>query len=300
VLANVPNAARYRDVVIKSRKFITGPGVSKFISRYLEKVRRSKEPQYIPGTIDLPARRDEYARSALAVEPTLEQAQALANIPATMSMDGLFALAGKPAAVTSRDWHFVATLGVEIRQLWFDYRGIGRATFDFKKDLGWHLQGFIAEPMAFESSMPYRSKAAELALPDDVALSMIQLLSGKPSSIKVSAMETSRRGAASLQYLDTAAELLLQQHGTAANTAAIDAYGWICNVLSELGGRRYARVLASVAKQTSDDKLRRYASQPVKDRADIPATPYVPGTVSLNEQQQKFPPLYPRVTQTRE
>ena len=299
VLANVPNAARYRDVVKTSRKFITGPGAEKFVNRYLENMRRSKEPQYIPGTVDLAARRDGYARSALAVEPTPEQAQALATMPDSVSIDDLFALAGTPAAAGTRDMLFVASMGVDIRQLWLYYRGIGRVTFDYKSKFGWHLQEFVADPMAFEGFMPYRDKAAEFGLPDDATISLIQLLSANPAAIKVSAQDTYRRGNAPGQYMDAAAELLLQRYAAVSNTPAADAYGWICNVLHDLGGQRYARVVATVAKRASDEKLRKFSGIDVKRLPDDPGESYVPGTVSLAELAKKFPALYPRMTLIR-
>jgi hypothetical protein len=299
VLTNVPDAARYRNVVEGLGKYVSDKRADLYLKQFQRKYGRSKADQYVPGTINLEARRREYMQAALNSKPTQAQAQALADLPATATMDDVFAAAGNPAAVGSRDVAVADYSMVEIRQLWFYYRGIGRFAFDFKRDSGWHTDGFIADPMAFEGFMPYRARAAELGLPDDNTIATIQMLTGNASSIKSSAHDSYRRENPPLEYLDIAAETLLQHHAEIANTRANDAYAWICNLLADWGGPRYAAVLRTVEKETRDPKLEKFAARPVKEGLGSPATGYVPGSISLAEKAKQYPSLYPQVTLIR-
>jgi len=175
VLTNVPIAARYHDVLTKLAPSITDKGAKIQLTQYRREFPRTKGEQYVRGTIDLDALRRGFVEAALAAKPTMAQAQALADLPTNATMDEMFAIAGKPALVMSRDVRVADLISIEVRQLWFYYRGVGRVTYDYQHDSGWHAHGFVADPMAFESSMPYRTKATELGMPDDATLSMIQL-----------------------------------------------------------------------------------------------------------------------------
>jgi hypothetical protein len=299
VLANVANAARYRDVLDKVARSLSDKAAKLQITQYHRKTDRTKADQYIPGSIDLEALQRSFAQAALEAKPSAAQAQALADLPTNASMDDLFVAAGKPALVVSRDVRVADIVTVEVRQFWFYYRGIGRVTYDYQRDSGWHPHGLTADPMAFEGSMPYRARAAELGLPDDSTLAMIQLVSGNASSIKASMQASYRRGDPPQEYLDAAAEMLLQHYVEIANTGANDAYAWICNVLSDHGGPRYAVVLATVERTSSDPKLRKFAGQAVQQRADIPTAQYVAGSISLAEKAKQYPSLYPQITLVR-
>jgi hypothetical protein len=187
---------------------------------------------------------------------------------------------------------------VEIRRMWLYYRGIGRVAFEYQRDVGWHQIQFIADPMAFEMLMPYRAANAA-SLPDDASIAMIQLMSGNSSSIKASAMAMFRRDDVPLEYLDTAAELLLTRHVEAARAGAGDTYSWLCNVLAHHGGPRYAQVLASVERETSDPKLKKFAAQPIDKSQLKERMAYLPGSVSLAEKARQYPSLYPQITLVR-
>ena len=83
---------------------------------------------------------------------------------------------------------------------------------------------------------------------------------------------------------------------SAQDDVAIDMYAWICRLLSTHGAQRYAAILAGVAAETADSKLKRYASLPIEATNAVPAEPYVPGTISLAAQRAKYPSLYPEST----
>ena len=70
-------------------------------------------------------------------------------------------------------------------------------------------------------------------------------------------------------------------------------------MLHDLGGQRYARVVATVAKRASDDKLRKFSGIDVRHLSNAPGESYVPGSVSLTELAKQFPVLYPRMTLIR-
>jgi hypothetical protein len=298
ILSQSAEPARYRDVIKGSARLMDGNLPPAYLTRFLEAHRRSNSAQYVPGTIDLEALRHDFAKTALDTPPTVQQAKALADLATDASLDEMFAQAGKPALVVSREMRGNPIVDIDVRQLWLYYRGIGRMTYDFKRDSGWHQYAFIADPMAFETAMPYRGEL-QSGMPDDATIAMIQLLSGNASSIKASAQTAYRLADAPPEYLETAAEVLLQQHVGIANTGANDAYAWICNVLVHHGGPRYARVLETVEKQTPDPKLRRFAAQRIENRKGMNPAPYVAGSVSLTEQARKYPSLYPQIALIR-
>jgi hypothetical protein len=298
-LTYCPEGGRYSDVVDAARHSATAVGAGEQYGQYRTMNPRGAPEQYKPGSVDIDALRGEQRRRAVATLPTPEQAQALADMPSTATIDDMIAAAGTPTHVQLHGVRIKDIISVEVRQLWFYYRGIGRVTFDFQRDSGWIYQGLIADPMAFEESMPYRSQAAQLGLPSPERIALIQLLSGNASAIKASAQGQYRSPQTSSEYLDTAAELLLQRHAQIANTGATDAYAWICNVLSDRGGPRYAGVLKTVAATTKDEKLQRFAKQRVRAAAGSDSRPYGPGTISLEEQAKKYPTLYPQITLIR-
>jgi hypothetical protein len=99
--------------------------------------------------------------------------------------------------------------------------------------------------------------------------------------------------------MDAAAEILATQFQATQDDVSIDAYSWICRVLSGHGGPRYAAILARVAAETPDSKLKRYASLPIEPGSAAPAEPYVPGTISLGALRAKYPSPYPPAAQSR-
>jgi hypothetical protein len=300
VLSGAPSPGRYRAVIDGLGKYLDQPEARLYLLKYRRENARAKDAQYVPGTVDLESLRRGYAQAALAARPTLAQATALAGLPESTTIEDLFARFGNPAHVVSRDAHPAAhVIDVEIRQLWFFYRGIGRITYDYRRaDSAWHLLDPVIDPLAFEGLMPYREDSADVPLRDAEALGIAQLASGNPASIKISAQAAYARGNPSPEYLDTAAELLLQRYQEIGNTRAVDAYGWICNILADLGGARYGRVLATVQQRSSDEKLSHFAGRRAS-ALSASKDPYVPGSVSLAGQARKYPTPYPEITLVR-
>ena len=299
VLAAAPEAGRYFEVFQRQRRGNPNKAAKSLHAHYDLLHRRAEGEQFKPGAIDLEALRKQFAATALATKPTMAQAEALAALPTNATMDELFGAVGKPAHVLPREVRISeAPVNIEVRQIWLYYRGIGRITFDFQRESGWHQHLVLIDPMVFEPVMPYRQQAAALGLPDDATLALIQLASGNPSSIKASAQTVHRLENPPAEYLDMAAELLLRKHREIANTGANDAYAWLCNVLAHHGGTRYVSVLSSIEESTTDPKLKRYAGQ----KLDAPwktAPRYVAGSLSLEEQARKYPSLYPDITLVR-
>jgi hypothetical protein len=298
IVANCPDAGRYFAVLRVMRSYLPKAAEHVF-SAYDQRFRKPGDDPFVPGSVDLDALEREYVAAALAVQPTAEQAQALLTLPANATLEEMFAVVGVPAGVAAREVKSEAQVAVELRQVWFYYRGIGRVIFDYQHRSGWRQLLVVMDPMAFESKMPYRARTAELNLPDDATVAFIQLMSGSPSSIKASAQDVYRMEVAPPGYLEAAAEVLLRNHAEAANTGANDAYAWLCSVLAHHGGPHYQRVLGVVRRTTNDEKLQRFAKQPV-DRGDPGlVADYVPGSISLDELARKYPSLYPGMTLMR-
>lgn len=296
VLAAAPDAGRYQAVIAAQKGFLTIKGAAPFLKRYLAAHPKPKGEQFVPGKIDLASLRKQQVEAALAARPTEAQARARAKalraLPKESSMDQLFAAAGTPTHVLPRDTRAAMRLAnIDVRQMVFYYRGVGRISFEVWRDT-WKPLVVDIDPLAFEDQMPYRRDAAALGMPDDARLAMMQLLSGKPYAMRISAIAVHRMEKPSPEYLDTAAEVLLTTHYQARDEMSVDAYSWLCNVLDHHGPVRYAAVLKRVSKETADPKLRRYAN--VVMAAKGPKRPaYVPGTVSLEAQRAKYPTIYP-------
>ena len=174
---------------------------------------------------------------------------------------------------------------------------MGRVVYGYNgTKKAWLFQAVVADPLAFEQEFSYRDRARELGLADEPALEMIQLVSGYTASIKSVVERNHRRETRPLEFMDTAAEVLVTQFETADDPVKVDMHAWICRLLTMHGGRRYAAILAHVAKGTDDPKLRRFAILPVEETDEVPAEPYVPGTISLAAQRAKYPSLYSQST----
>jgi hypothetical protein len=295
VLAVAPDAQRYHSVIRGARK-LSHEGMTQAQNAYSKRFPRAKGEQWAPGTMDLATARREAIESALAARPTPEQTAALRSLPDTASLDDLFARVGKPAHVRPRDTRSAQNhANMDIRQIAYFYRGIGRIVFDYRHETGWRPDNRTMDPLAFEGLMPYRKDAAARGLPDDTAVAMTQLLNGSAPTMRMSAIAIHGLDSAPPEYLDAAAELLLRGYATAEDPELVDAYAWLCNVLAHHGGNRYLGVLATILKRSDDGKLRRYAGQPVRNRNDG-APRYTPGSVSLDELARKYPSPYPDFT----
>jgi hypothetical protein len=253
---------------------------------------------YVPGTIDTRAIVREIEASALAAKPTTEQGKHLAEFKGG-SIDDLFAWAGKPQQIVSGQTRVSDGLliHVKIQRISFFYRGLGRVVFGYQQDVDeWVFQSVVADPLAFEQEFSYRDRAQELGLPDDATLEMTQLVSNYTASMKIVVEKNYRRESRSLEFMDTAAEVLAKQFQTANDPVIVDTYAWICRLLTQHGGLRYAALLKRVAAETPDSKLRRFAMLPIEKGSELPQESYVPGTISLDAQRAKYPPLYPDST----
>jgi hypothetical protein len=301
VLSGAPAPGRYRSVIESLGNYLGQPEAKAYLSAYRRQFSRATDAQYEPGSIDLDGLRRDYVAAAWSATPTMTQATALLALPPSSTMDDVFARAGNPAHVVVNDLNPAAhIINLEIREVWFLYRGIGRVRFKYlRADSLWHFVDVVADPLAFEGFMPYRGESAGVPLADGDALGIAQLASGNPVSIKNSVMAAYTRGKPSLEYLDTAAELLLRRHEAIANSPDVDTYGWICNLLAERGGTRYARVLATVQKRSADERLSHYAGRHNGASSGPWKEPYVPGFISLTEQARKYPSPYPETTLTR-
>jgi hypothetical protein len=291
ILTVAPEAQRYHTAVRSVRR-ISERGMKQAQNNYTRRYPRAKGEQWVAGRIDREAFQKKSAEAALAVKPTLQQAQALTNLSRGTGLADLFAALGTPAHVRPRDTRSVKKYGgVDVRQMIFYYRGIGCVTLNYLDDVGWHVFSKDLEPLAYEDVMPYRRDPAAYGLPDDMTLALTQLLSGDSAAIRMSAIAMHRLETPPPQYLDAAAEMLLRDHATVAQVERVDAYAWLCNVLAERGGMRYRHVLATVQKGAKDLKLRKYAAQPVLN-LKVPAPRYVPGSVDLDDLARKHPSPY--------
>ncbi len=290
---------RYHSVLQQVQEKSPQPAVRDAAKKSLPRKQMQADDPYVPGSVDLRTLVAAVDSAALAAKPTTDQGRHLAAFPGG-TLDQLFEWAGKPHQVVSGQTRVSdgILIHVKIQRLAFFYRGLGRAVYGYK-DNSWRFQAIVADPLAFEKEFGYRDRAAALGLPDDATLEMIQLVSGHVSAMKNAVQHRYRRaGGSPPEFVDTAAEILLQEHATARDPGAIDAYAWICRLLLEQGDGRYAGVLARVAAETKDEKLRRYATLAPSGSARSSAPAYAPGSVSLPAQRAKYPTLYPESTYT--
>lgn len=261
---------------------------------------RGTAAAYVPGTVDIHALVDAVTAAALAAKPTTEQGRHLAAFPGG-SIDDLFAWAGRPHQIVSGQTRVTDGLliHVKIQRIAFFYRGLGRVVYGYDngtENKGWQFQAVVADPLAFEQEFAYRDRATPLGMPDDRTLEMMQLVSGYTASMKNVVEVSYHRDSRPLEFVDTAAEILATQFRTADDPVKVDMYAWICRLLAQRGGQRYAAILRHVAAQTPDAKLKRFAQLPLENTNGVPTEPYVPGTIALDTQRAKYPPLYPEST----
>jgi hypothetical protein len=266
--------------------------------RDARKNRKNTAAAYVPGTLDIHAIVREVDASALAAKPTTEQGKHLADFKGG-SIEDLFAWAGKPQQIVSGQTRVSDGLliHVKIQRISFFYRGLGRVVYGYNQNMDeWQFQSVVADPLAFEQEFSYRDRAAELGLPDEATLDMMQLVSNYTASMKNVVERNYHRERRPPEFMDTAAEILAKQFQTAKDPVTVDTYAWICRLLTQYGGDRYAAILETVAAQTRDDKLRRFAKLPIQAGSVLPQEPYLPGTISLDAQRAKYPSLYPDST----
>jgi hypothetical protein len=270
--------------------------VNELAFKFARRFAKNSVPQYEPGTISIPAMRARQVDAALAAKHPAAQAQKLAALPTgTMgaTIDDVFAVAGPPEVVAIGS-HRSTYKGQRTRnedQMQLLYRGLGRVTFFYERDLGWHLASVNIDPLRFEREMPYWNAAGDARRPEEAALIMQSLLSGSFRSIRL-AMESFAPGDLSLELTDTAAEVLWQGFADQPNLEAGDAYIAIIRALLARDAQRYTRVLSRVTAESTDVRIQGMAGS-VLFKDSLPSDEYLPGSISLEAQRRKYPPLYP-------
>jgi hypothetical protein len=289
-------SGRYRLVMARIHESRRPKVMRETAQAYLIEHKRKSVDEYVPGTIDLAALRASYVPLALEAVATEERARKLASLAKHVSIDELFALMGPPQHLAARYVRISETF--RFSRLVLYYRGAGNAVVGLDDHGAWLFQSAAVDPLAFESSMPYRTRAAEFGLPDDAAIRMAQILSRNLPAMRIVLEESYNLVQVPLEFLDTSAEILAQNWQTPGDEVAEDVYAWIIRLLSTKGGPRYARLLTQIAEETKSLKLRKWARLTVQKAAGIPRTPYVIGRVVLADQAKKFPSPYPGVTYT--
>ena len=255
---------------------------------------RNTEEQYIPGTIKLARLRQAQITAALAAPaPNDERARHLAAFPIGSTIADLIAYAGEPQAVSSRTPRGDPINLRGYGRMGFYYRGLGRVMFAYRNGRGWIAAGVVVDPLAFENFMPYRAAPAAHQQPDDSTLAMMQLMSGSTVARRLVIDHVEETDTATPEFMDAAAQLLLEHRADTMDDPLADAYAWMCQLLRRDGGPRYAPVLQTVAAAATSDKLRRHASASIES-VNPGAPPYVDGAVSLGALRAKYPPLYPQ------
>lgn len=289
-------AARYRTVADLVAKKSRAVSIRSRAERYLRD-HKENVAQYLPGTIDRAALRRQYARDALEARHPTDLAARLAALPLNASVNQQFAL-GKPDAVLGYQRRMTDGLLIHIRTpyLYYYYRGVGRVIYEYKNKTGWVMRKVTVNPLAFEPRMPYRDFAAEFKLPDDESLEMTMLLSGDGPSTQIAAQNNHDRPRPTPTIImDTAAELVLAQYQVPIGLDQLDAYAWLCRLLSHKGGPRYTKVLEAVASGAADEKMRRYAKLDIEPAPGADPAPYVPGSIKLEELRRVYPVPYPPI-----
>lgn len=292
---------RYGRVLTLVRDQTRQPKVKSWARAANRRLIRSDEPEYVPGSIDIHAIVAAADAAALAATPDTAQGKHLAEFPGA-TFGELFTWMGRPHHVSSLETHFNYGLPdtndfVTFQRVTFFYRGIGSVTFSFRKWIpAWEFHDVIADPLAFEDEMPYRARAAALRMPDTPTLELVQLVSGYEASMKTAIVANYLRGEVPLEFLDTAAEILAGRIDSPSDETDRDSTSWLCRLLAERGGVRYAPLLKRVSEAAERYKLRHYASRKIKKVAHVPAQPWQPGTISLTAQRAKYPSLYPQST----
>jgi hypothetical protein len=266
-----------------------------------KKYLKRRADHYVPGTIDLAAMRREYEAAMLAAHHTTDQARQLLALRFHATFDEVFAIAGKPEMMslgndpyTWRDqFTWRGTQIVALDELYLYYRGLGRVRFTWEQTGGWHFSQFIADPLRFEREFPYRAEPAAHGQPDENTLLMLELLSEAFPNVQRAAELGLKHSELPLEFSDTAAEILARGYADSTTSESDAAYIAICRMLMRHNVFRYGKLLATVSEKSGDSTLRQAIGiVHVMDDADS----YVPGTISLDAQRRKYPPLYPDST----
>jgi hypothetical protein len=258
---------------------------------------RDHEDEYVPGSVNFRALVADAEAAALKATPVTAQGEHLAQFSGG-TIPELFAWAGRPHHVSSLQTRFSdGLIDVKLQHIAFYYRGLGRVVYGFNRlTHEWKFQTVYADPLAFEDEFPYRQRAAGLGLPDTATLEMAQFVSGYPQAMKRVVEINLNRDSPRLEFLDTAAEWLATRFATMTDEQSVDVNGWICRLLSQRGGQRYAALLQHVAIESGERKLQRLARLDIAKAAGVPPEPFRVGSVSIDAQREKYPSPYPGST----
>ena len=226
------------------------------------------------------ALRDEYSRAALATIPSDEAATHLSKVKRAMTLAQVIEFAGKPQAVSTR-FHLTYrqkysggfNMGDKYSRLALYYRGLGRVELQYRNGQGWLVRDVVVAPLAFEDFMPYRRDPSKYGQPDEQVLAMTLLMSDDRGALRLLLDAIEQYDKASLEFTDTVAERLLQEHALSSPPMTRDIYNWMCVLLTHEGGNRYANVLATVANTTTDEKTRVFATEKIDPTKNVGARP---------------------------
>jgi hypothetical protein len=289
-------SGRYRLVMEKIRDS-KRPVVLKEIARgYLIDYKSSEAAQFAPGGIDFAALRAHYVQQALAAQPSEERARTLDSLRKGDTLEKLFALLGPPQHVVAGYVRVSETL--KYHRLLLYYRGAGRAVFALDEKSGWGFQATVADPLAFETLMPYRAHAGEFGLPDDDHIRMAQLTSNGMPAMRAAVEGAYRLPKVPVEFLDATAELLARQWPNSKDEIVEDSCAWMLRLLRMKGGARYAPLFDEIGKKSHSPKLRKWAQRNLLRYPDVPRSTYVVGSIPLAEWARRYPSPYPDVTYT--
>ena len=273
------------------------PVVLKDIARkYVRDSKGSTAEQYVPGSKNFAAMRENYLKLSLLPQPTEARARAFDSLQPGDALEKLFAQLGPPQRVETRYFH--VSEGISVRRLVLYYRGAGRAVFTLDDEAGWSFHGAVTDPLAFETFMPYRARAAEFGLPDDESIRMAQITSPGLPAIRTSLEAAYRLPRVPLDYLDATAAVLLKLCQNTNDDSVEDTCAWMLRVLRTKGGLRYAALFREIETRSHSLKLRKWASLTLTTVEGVPRAPYDSGNVSLEEWARRYPSPYPGVTYT--
>jgi hypothetical protein len=285
-------SGRYRDVMRSAGERLQFGKQRAIAHAYANEHQRKTAEQYVPGSIDFAALRASYVARALATQPTESGARKLAELGAASTMADLFALAGPPHHAEVRQVRL--SVDTKYRRMLFYYRGAGRVVFAPDGSKGWVFQSVVVDPLVFEGEMPYRARAAELGMPDDARLRMIQFASGSMLGRKASVESSIKTAPVPLEFLDTAAQYLSENFLAPPDEVADDTNAWIVRLLADCGGPRYVGVIRAANKSTGKRTWRQSLAK-IREVEGITRERFVPGSISLPAQATKYPSLYPEV-----
>lgn len=296
ILATSSNNQRYLDVFKVGKRPVRQAKLNRKVDRMIRKAKKIETvEQYIAGSIDLDEIKKQYGQVAFDADVTFRDSELpLSGLSPNSTIQDMFNSLGVPQHMISGAQRYTnGIVSVNIKRLNYYYRGQGRVVFDYKKRKGWVLYSVILDPIGFEEVMPYREYSDSFNVMGDYDLHMAMLSSdGLVSIRRVAEIYNAANESTKIEMLDVAAEKLLIHFKDSEEPAFLDAYAWLCKWLAQRGGPRYKEVLGTVASNTENAKLVKYATSKIKEQKGIPVDLYRQGSVSLVAVMKKYPSPY--------